>query len=96
MLLEIIIMILVPTAAIYIIWFAFVAATYQPLTPDELNLQWEVHKQRTGCNAERIQRIIKRKKENVGFKCECGYEYYQKRLITQRAPKQKMEAKQCS
>jgi hypothetical protein len=24
--------------------------------------------------------------ETVGFKCECGYEFIQKRLITQKAP----------
>jgi hypothetical protein len=42
-----------------------------------------VHKQRDGCNASRIHGMIKENDEVVGFRCECGYEFVQKRLITQ-------------
>jgi hypothetical protein len=96
MILEIILIILCPAAAIYITWFLFGAKTHQPLTPEEVTLQWEVHKQRTGCNTKRPPTMIKINNKIVGFKCKCGYEYNQKRLITQRILKHKMEATQCS
>ena len=31
--------------------------------------------------------MLERNKEVVGFRCECGYEFQQKRLITQRVSK---------
>ena len=82
--------------AVYSAWFLFGAKTHQPLTLDDLAIQWKLHKQKTGCNAKRLQSMIKINDEIVGFKCDCGYQYSQKRLITQRVKKQKMEDKHCS
>ena len=67
----------------YVLWYLFKAKTVQPLTIDDLALTWRVHKQRDGCNASRISSMIKEDGEVVGFRCECGYEFVQKRLITQ-------------
>jgi hypothetical protein len=67
----------------YVLWYFFKAKTVQPLTLDDLALTWRVHKQRDGCNASRIHGMIKENDEVVGFRCECGYEFVQKRLITQ-------------
>jgi hypothetical protein len=67
----------------YVLWYLFKAKTVQPLTLDDLALTWKVHKQRDGCNASRIYSLIKENDEVVGFRCECGYEFIQKRLITQ-------------
>jgi hypothetical protein len=67
----------------YVLWYFFKANTVQPLTLDDLALTWRVHKQRDGCNASRIHSMIKENDEVVGFRCECGYEFVQKRLITQ-------------
>jgi len=67
----------------YVLWFFFKAKTVQPLTLDDLALTWKVHKKQKGCNASRIHSLIKENDEIVGFKCECGYEFIQKRLITQ-------------
>ena len=67
----------------YVLWYFFKAKTVQPLTLDDLALTWRVHKQRDGCNASRIYGMIKEDDEVVGFRCECGYEFIQKRLITQ-------------
>jgi len=66
-------------------WFLFKAKTVQPLTLDDLALTWKVHKQQKGCNASRIHSLIKENDEIVGFRCECGYEFIQKRLISQRS-----------
>ena len=68
----------------YLVWFFFRAKTVQPLTLDDLALTWRVHKRQCGCNASRINGLIKGNNEIIGFKCECGYEFIQKRLITQK------------
>ncbi|HEX9863019.1 MAG TPA: hypothetical protein VGB11_07050 [Candidatus Bathyarchaeia archaeon] len=73
--------------ATYGSWYFFKAKTVQPLTLDDLALTWRIHKQQTHCTASRLQSLITKNNEVVGFKCECGYEFQQKRLITHRARK---------
>lgn len=68
----------------YVMWFIFKAKTVQPLTIDDLALTWKVHKQQSGCTSSRIHGLIKENDEIVGFRCDCGYEFIQKRLITQK------------
>jgi hypothetical protein len=76
----------------YVLWYFFKAKTVQPLTLDDLALTWRVHKQRDGCNASRIHSMIKENDEVVGFRCECGYEFVQKRLITQNPQERQVAA----
>jgi hypothetical protein len=73
--------------AAYCSWYFFKAKTFQPLTLDDLALTWRMHKQQTSCTASRLHSLLTRNNEVVGFKCECGYEFKQKRLITQKARK---------
>jgi hypothetical protein len=73
--------------AVYCFWYFFLAKTLQPLTLNDLALMWKLHKQKTGCEAARIHSLLERNNEVVGFRCECGYEFQQKRLITQRVSK---------
>ena len=73
--------------AVYCFWYFFLAKTVQPLTLDDLALIWRLHKQQTGCKASRIHSLLERNNEVVGFRCECGYEFQQKRLITQKVSK---------
>ncbi len=70
---------------VYVVWFFFKAKTVQPLTIDDLALTWKLHKQKSGCKSNRIHGLIKENDEIVGFKCDCGYKFIQKRLITQRS-----------
>jgi hypothetical protein len=72
---------------VYVIWFFFKAKTVQPLTIDDLALTWKLHKQQSGCQSSRIHGLVKENDEIVGFKCDCGYKFVQKRLITQRSTK---------
>ncbi|PVX23675.1 MAG: hypothetical protein CW691_09960 [Candidatus Bathyarchaeum sp.] len=72
---------------IYSVWFFFSAKTVQPLTLNEFALKYKLHKQKTKCNARRIQIIFTKNKEIVGFKCECGHNYIQKRLLSQKISK---------
>ena len=71
---------------VYVIWFLFGAKTFQPLTFNQLALTWRTHKQKTGCKASRIRDLLTRNNEIVGFECDCGSTFVQKRLITQRVP----------
>jgi len=68
----------------YSLWFFSKAKTFQPLTLNNLALTWKLHRQQTGCTASRIHSLLTKNNEVVGFKCECGYEFLQKRLITQK------------
>jgi len=69
----------------YSFWYFFKAKTFQSLTLDKLALTWKLHKQQTGCTASCIHSLLTKNNEIVGFKCDCGYEFLQKRLITQKA-----------
>lgn len=80
------------TLAVYSFWYFFIAKTFQPLTLDDLALSWRLHKQETGCTAPRVHSLLSRNNEVVGFKCDCGYEFRQKRLITQRVRKSRVSA----
>src|SRR4030065_2207441 len=71
------------TLAVYCFWYFFMAKTFQPLTWDNLALTWRLHKQQTGCTALRVHSLLTRNDEVIGFKCWCGYEFRQRRLITQ-------------
>jgi len=42
-----------------------------------------IRKQKNKCNTNHIQKLLKNNNEVIGFKCQCGYEFKQKRLITQ-------------
>ena len=68
----------------YSFWFFTQAKTFQPLTLDDLALTWKMHKQQTGCTASHIHSLITKNNEVVGLKCDCGYTFLQKRLISQK------------
>jgi hypothetical protein len=70
----------------YTFWFFTHAKTLQPLTLDALALTWQIHKQQTACNASYINSIFAKNNYIVGFKCDCGYEFIQKRPITKKVP----------
>jgi hypothetical protein len=71
----------------YSFWFFSKAKTIQPLALDDLALIWKLHKQQTGCTAPSILSLLAKNNKIVGFKCNCGYEFLQKRLITQKIQK---------
>lgn len=68
----------------YVFWFIAKAKDYQPLTLDDLALTWKLHKHEAGCRASCVHDLLVRNDDVVGFRCECGYEFLQKRLITQK------------
>jgi hypothetical protein len=69
----------------YAIWYFTSAKHYVPLTPREARLLWKIHKQTARCDSKRW-REIRRGRKIVGFACECGYKYMQKRPIVASPP----------
>ena len=68
------------------IWYLFFAKTYQSISSEEATLRWNIHKTNTHCTFSKIQYLHNKKDEIIGFKCGCGFEFKQKRLIIQRVP----------
>ena len=71
--------------AAYATWYFTSAKNYAPLTSREVRLLWKIHKQTTGCDSKQW-REIRRGRKIVGFACECGYKYMQKRPIVASTP----------
>lgn len=67
-------------STIYAAWYITSLKTYAPMTREEAQLLWRIHKKETGCDAQKM-REIKHKNKIVGIKCECGYKHVQKRPI---------------
>jgi len=64
----------------YFAWFAFSAKKIQGITTGDAYVLWKAHKQFAKCKALECVQVVRGKKL-VGFKCECGYEYIQKKPI---------------
>ena len=69
---------------VFCFWYFFAANTLQPLTLEDVGLTWRFHKRQMGCAGSRINDLLMKDNEVVGFRCECGYEFRQRRLITQK------------
>jgi len=61
-------------------WFLLSAKRVVPLTHEEAETLWKIHRQQTKCRAEGWQEIV-RKNKIIGFECECGYNHVQKKHI---------------
>jgi hypothetical protein len=83
--LEIITIVLWSVFIAYLIWYFTSAKHYFPITEKEAKILWKIHKQNVQCNA-RKWRKIKRGVKTIGFECECGYKYIQKRPLVINPP----------
>jgi hypothetical protein len=72
---------------VYGYWYFFVAKIFEPLTREEADIAWQLHKKQKNCEASRIKDLLEEGGKIVGFRCECGHEFKQTRLITQKARK---------
>jgi hypothetical protein len=61
-------------------WILLSAKRVVPLTHEEAETLWKVHKQKTLCRARGWQEIV-RKNKIIGFECECGHKHVQKKHI---------------
>jgi len=82
---EILVITLWISLASYATWYFTSAKHYAPLTPSEARLLWKIHKQTARCDSKKW-REIRRGRKIVGFACECGFKYLQKRPIVASTP----------
>ena len=68
----------------FIAWYLFFAKTYQSVSKDEIAIRWKIHKSNSDCKSRKIEYLKQKKDLIYGFKCGCGFEFKQKRLITQK------------
>ena len=70
---------------------AFVLATVKrtaPITEQEAKVMWTMHRKTTHCKSHKWQPIKRKGNRIIGFKCDCGYKYTQKRPLISGTPKQ--------
>lgn len=72
------------TYIIYYFWYSFFGKTKQPLTLNEVDLLFVLHKKQAACTGTKISDLLLESGKVVGFKCECGYKYEQKRFLAQK------------
>lgn len=65
----------------YATWYLTSVNKFVPLTFNEADILWKIHKQSVRCKAKRWHEI-KRGDKIVGFECECGHKHIQKCPIT--------------
>lgn len=61
----------------YAAWYLTSINKCVPLTFNEANMLWKIHKQSVRCQAEKWHEI-KHGEKIVGFECQCGYKHIQK------------------
>lgn len=77
----------------FIVWYLFFAKTYQSVSKDDLAVRWKIHKTNSKCKSSKIEYLTIKNETVVGFRCGCGFEYKQKRLITQKIPESTIKNK---
>ena len=70
-------------------WYFFKAEVLQPLALEDLVLAFEIHKKMTKCPSQRAHTLFVKDRGIVGFQCDCGYQYLQKKLRFQKILKNK-------
>ena len=63
-----------------IAWFLLSAKRSVPLSDKEVKMLWKIHKRKTRCKAKKYKKVTSRGKI-IGFKCDCGHKYVQKKPI---------------
>jgi len=79
--LEMLMLTLWVSFAVYTTWYLTSAKQSAPLTLNEAKILWKIHIQNAQCKAKKW-REIRRRGKTVGFECECGHKHTQERPVT--------------
>jgi hypothetical protein len=71
--------------AVYLVWYLTRAKDYSPITPGEARQLWAIHRDGVHCNSTRWKKV-ERGGQIVGFRCDCGFKYLQRRPLVASAP----------
>ncbi|MEM1539296.1 MAG: hypothetical protein QXW82_00735 [Candidatus Bathyarchaeia archaeon] len=84
-LIEVLVVVLWACFATYATWYLVKAEEYAPLSREEVRFLWRIHRRDSKCQSFRWREIVFNGRI-VGFECECGHRYVQKRPIALREP----------
>ena len=73
--------------AIGAVWCLTSAKRNAPITLNDAKMIWIMHRKSATCTRHKWQPITRREGKIIGFQCECGYKYTQKRPLVSRMPK---------
>ncbi len=62
-----------------------------PITADEAKVMWAMHRKTAHCRGHKWRPIKRSKDRIIGFQCECGYKFTQKRPLLSRPMKRGAE-----
>jgi hypothetical protein len=68
-------------------WYLTSAKRNTPMTQSDAKMMWILHRKSANCMGHKWKPITRRKGKIIGFECECGYKYTQKRPLISRMPK---------
>jgi hypothetical protein len=52
-----------------------------PIKIEDANAMWTLHKLNSGCDCKKHRLLSQKKGKTIGFMCECGYKYTQKKPL---------------
>jgi hypothetical protein len=62
-----------------------------PITVDQAKVMWAMHRKASRCGGHKWEPIKRKQDKVVGFRCQCGYQYTQKRPLVCGSLKQDAE-----
>ncbi len=62
-----------------------------PISANEAKIIWKMHHETARCKGHNCKLLTRKRDKIVGFQCECGYTYTQKRPLVCRSLKQNVE-----
>ena len=77
---------IVSTVAASLALYLLQAHRSTPISEKEADMLWKLHKQNDRCNSHKWHLSKGEKGEILGFECQCGYQYSQKRPLVYQAP----------
>ena len=58
-----------------------------PITAKDAKMIWMIHRENSSCGSHRWKPLRRSKDKIVGFQCECGYTYTQKKPLVCVSPR---------
>jgi hypothetical protein len=52
-----------------------------PITIEDAKVMWTLHRQNSNCKCRKWRPLKHKKGKIIGFQCECGYKYKQKKPL---------------
>ena len=67
-------------------WYFGVAKQEVPISPEDAEVMWKLHKQSSSKRCRKWHLLKHKTGKPIGFQCDCGYKYTQKKPIVPITP----------